>query len=610
MGKRKSSSGQDGEPAPRYVVGIDLGTTNSALAYVPLAADGPAAELLPLPQLVAASAIENSPLLPSFLYLATPEESASGTLDLPWRKKPREAVGGYARRQSADVPARTVSSAKSWLCHSGVDRHAAILPWNAPADVEKVSPVAATQRYLEHLAAAWQQSFADAPLAEQAVVLTVPASFDAAARELTREAAIAAGLPDNLVLLEEPQAALYAWLGDAGDQWRKQLKVGDTLLVCDVGGGTTDFTLIRVAEDQGELTLERVAVGNHVLVGGDNMDLALAHAVASKFGEKGVQLDPWQSVALWHSCRAAKEVLLAESGPKKHPVTVLGRGSKMIRGTISVEVEREPASAMLLDGFFPLCAADERPAKRRASGFQEIGLPFETDAAVTRHLAGFLAAHGSDGAPVRPTHVLFNGGVFKSELFRDRLLAALASWTGKKETPPRPLAGTHDLDHAVARGAALYGWAKQRGGVRIRGGAARGYYVGIETAGLAIPGAARPLRALCVVPFGMEEGTECDVPSGEIGLVVGEPAQFRFFSSGVRKQDQPGELLASWPPDELAETDSLEATLPASAEFPEGYVPVRFRSRITELGMFELWCVSATAEQQWKLEFSVREETE
>ncbi len=608
MGKRKPTADAEGNALPQYVVGIDLGTTNSVLAYVPLAVESPTAELLPLPQLVAASAIENRPLLPSFLYLAMEQESASGTLDLPWRTKPRDVVGDYARRQSADVPTRTVSSAKSWLCHSGVDRHSAILPWNAPADVGKVSPVLATQRYLEHLVAAWEQSFADAPLAEQHVVLTVPASFDAAARELTREAAVAAGLPENLVLLEEPQAALYAWLGDAGDQWRKYLKVGDTLLVCDVGGGTTDFTLIRVAEEQGELTLDRVAVGNHVLVGGDNMDLALAHAVADKFGEKGVQLDPWQSVALWHSCRAAKETLLAESGPKKHPVTVLGRGSRMLKGTISVDVEREPTAALLLDGFFPLCAANERPAKRRASGFQEIGLPFETDAAVTRHLAGFLAAHGSGGAPVKPTHVLFNGGVFKSSLFRDRLLTALASWIGKSDTPPRPLAGTHDLDHAVARGAALYGWAKQRGGVRIRGGAARSYYVGIETAGLAIPGAARPLRALCVVPFGMEEGTECDVPSSEIGLVVGEQAQFRFFSSGVRKQDRPGELLGAWSPDELTETDALEATLPVSEEFPDGYVPVRFQSRITELGMFELWCVSSTADQQWKLEFNVRED--
>lgn len=609
MARRKTPSTESGEgTSSQFVVGIDLGTTNSALAYVALDKEEPRAELLSIPQLVAAGTIESRTLLPSFLYLGTEEEATAGSLDLPWRRKPQVAVGEFARRQSADVPTRTVSSAKSWLCHSGVDRREPILPWNAPADVAKISPVTASQRFLEHLSAAWEQVFPDAPLVQQQVVLTVPASFDAAARELTREAALAAGLPESLVLLEEPQAALYAWLGDTGDRWRKQLHVGDTLLVCDVGGGTSDFTLIRVAEEQGELTLERVAVGNHVLVGGDNMDLTLAHAVAHKFVEKGVQLDAWQSVALWHSCRVAKESLLGADGAKKHPVSVLGRGSRMIRGTISVDVEREQTASMLLEGFFPLCNADDEPAKRRASGFQEIGLPFETDAAVTRHLAGFLAAQGNNGRPAQPSHILFNGGVFKAALFRDRLLECLRSWSDKHGPRPQPLSGAHDLDHAVARGAALYGYAKQRGGIRIRGGTARSYYVGIETAGLAIPGTARPLLALCVVPFGMEEGTEFNVKSGDFGLVVGEPAQFRFFSSGVRKQDQPGNLLSSWSADELVETDSLEATLPASADFPEGHVPVRFRSKVTELGMFELWCVSTTTDQQWKLEFNVREE--
>lgn len=591
----------------RFAIGIDLGTTNSVLAYVPLDADPPRAEVLPVPQLVAPGTVEARSMLPSFLYLGTDEDATSGNHDLPWRRKGREAVGELARRQAADVPMRTVAAAKSWLCHSGVDRRQAILPWNAPAELPKVSPVTASQRYLEHLAAAWKAAFPEAPIAQQHVVLTVPASFDASARELTREAALAAGLPEGLVLLEEPQAALYAWLADAGDRWRKQLKVGETLLVCDVGGGTTDFTLIGVVEQEGELGLERIAVGDHLLVGGDNMDLALAHALAGKFAEKGVQLDAWQSVALWHSCRMAKETLLTAEGPKKHPVTVLGRGSKLIKGTISVDLERQAAAELLVDGFFPTCDSASRPARRRASGFREIGLPFETDTAVTRHLAGFLAAQGDSGKPARPTHVLFNGGVFKADLLRARLLDVLGSWF-KGGVPPVPLQGQHDLDHAVARGAAHYALAKERGGVRIRGGTGRSYYVGIETAGLAVPGAARPMRALCVVPFGMEEGTEADVPSGEIGLVVGEQAQFRFFSSAVRKHDRAGDVLPAWTPEELTETAPLETTLPAAEDVAEEYVPVRFHSRITELGMFELWCASTADKRKWKLEFSVREE--
>lgn len=592
----------------KYAVGIDLGTTNSVLAYAPLDEESPQVQVLAIPQLVAAGTIEQSTTLPSFLYLPTDQEVDSGSLDPPWKKGSRQVVGEFARRQSAEVPDRTVAAAKSWLAHSRVNRHDEILPWEAPAEVPKVSPVAASRGFLEHLVAAWEQAHPDAPLAEQQVVLTVPASFDAAARELTREAALAAGLPTQLVLLEEPQAALYAWLANTGDRWRKLLQVGETVLVCDVGGGTTDLTLVGVAEQEGELQLQREAVGRHLLVGGDNMDLALAHYAAARFAEKGVDLDPWQSVALWHSCRQAKEKLLSPQGPKKHSIAVLGRGSKLIGGTVKVEVERDEVQQLLLDGFLPVCGPEERPQRIGASGFQEIGLPYESDTAVTRHLAAFLAAHGEQrGERVHPQHLVVNGGVFKSEALRDRLLEILHSWSAK-DAPPQLLSRDSDLDHAVARGAAYYAWSKQQGGVRIRGGTARSYYVGIEKAGLAIPGAPRPLHALCVVPFGMEEGEETDVPSDPIGLVVGEPAHFRFFSSPVRKEDQVGDVLRRWTPEELQETDSLETTLPADPDVDEPYVPVTFHSRVTELGMFELWCVSTRSEQRWKLEFSVREE--
>ncbi len=597
-------------------------------------ADKPIVEIILLPQLVAAGTVESRTMLPSFTYLANPSEAKGGALDLPWASGRDYAVGEYARRQGAEVPDRTVGAAKSWLAYSRVDRHEPILPWGGPEGVGKISPVTASQRYLEHIVAAWEQAHPEAPVAEQIVVLTVPASFDAVARELTREAALAAGLPHDLVLLEEPQAAVYAWLADRGQQWRKALKLGDTLLVCDVGGGTTDLTLVTVAEESGELVLRRMAVGNHLLVGGDNMDLALAHFVAGRFAEKGTKLDPWQSVALWHSCRNAKETLLAGGEGDspifadtkigtvpKYPISVLGRGSRLIGGTVTTEVDRAGVGQLLVDGFFPHCKLSDRPARRTAAGFRELGLPYEADTAITRHLAAFLQAHGATaGEPVRPTHVLFNGGVFKADVLRQRLLDVLGEWFAnsplasgegqgmRAADAPHMLEGRHDLDHAVARGAAYYGWAKHRGGVRIRGGTARAYYVGIETAGLAVPGAPRPLRALCVVPYGMEEGSAADIPSEEIGLIVGEPAQFRFFSSSIRKSDRPGDLLSAWSPDELEETDSLEATLPAAEGITGDYVPVRFQSRITELGVLELWCASTNNSGRWKLEFSVREE--
>ncbi|MDB5294031.1 MAG: hypothetical protein JWO31_14 [Phycisphaerales bacterium] len=603
--------------APTFSVGIDLGTTNSVIAYARLGPERPTVELLAVPQLVAAATVEPRPLLPSFVYLGTDADRDAKALDLPWAAGRDFAVGELARKQSADVPTRTVVGAKSWLAYSKVDRRQPILPWGAPPDVPKVSPVEASTRYLAHVAAAWAAAFPDAPLASQQVVLTVPASFDAAARDLTREAAAAAGLPDDTILLEEPQAALYAWLADRGDAWRRHVKVGNTLLVADVGGGTTDFTLVGVTEEAGDLALTRLAVGNHTLVGGDNMDLALAHHATAAFAAKGVALDPWQSVSLWHACRAAKEALLAADGPATHPVSVLGRGRKVIGGTVSVDLERDAVRQLLVDGFFPAAAVTDVPQRPRASGFRQIGLPFEADAAVTRHLTAFLSQQGQGGRPVRPTHLLFNGGVFKAAAFRQRLGETIGSWFGAGaggggavDGGPRVLEGNDDLDFAVARGAAYYGFTKRGKGVRIRGGTARSYYVGIETAGLAIPGAARPLRALCVVPFGMEEGTSADVPGEEIGLVVGEPAAFRFFSAAARKQDKPGDLLDRWAEGELEETDSLEANLPKPEGVDEDYVPVTFQSVINELGVFELWCVGAADGQRWKLEFSVRQDAE
>ena len=596
---------------PKYVIGIDLGTTNSVVAYAStdVDSDTPSIELLQLPQLVAAGTVEAHESLPSFVYLATEAEANNQSLDLPWASESKTAVGQFARTRSADAPNRSVVSAKSWLCHNKVDRRAPILPFDAPDDVGKISPVEATRQYLAHLAAAWDHKFPDAPIQQQQVVLTVPASFDPVARELTRESAVAAGMPANFVLLEEPQAALYAWLNQQGDEWRKKLSVGKTILVCDVGGGTTDLTLISVEAEAGNLELNRVAVGNHLLVGGDNMDLATAHVVAEKFAEKGTNLNPWQSVSLWHSCRKAKETLMSPSGPETHSISVLGRGSKLIGNTVTTEVNKSEIANMLLDGFFPVCSVNDRPQVQPASGFQEIGLPFESDPGITRHIADFLqrskgSTENNNEQPLTPDFVLFNGGVFKADSFQNRLLEVIGSWS--QDSPVQPLDGVHDLDCAVAKGACFYAWNKNNGGVRIRGGVGHSYYVGIETAGLAIPGAPRPLKALCVVPFGMEEGTQANIESNEIGLVVGQPVSFRFFRSNQRQTDQPGDLVTNWE-DQLEESDPLNMTLSAEG-LDESYAAVKFEANITELGMFELWCRSVNTDHRWKLEFNVRED--
>ena len=587
--------------SPRYAVGIDLGTTQSVIACCDLDSEDSAVELIPVPQIVEANTVEARPGLPSFLYLAPDAEAAQGAFSLPWSGAdlPAQVAGDWARRRSAEAPTRTVVAAKSWLCHNRVDRRQPILPWDAPKEVGKVSPVAAARSYLAHLAETWRQARPEAPLAEQLVVLTVPASFDASARQLTREAALEAGLPADLLLLEEPQAALYAWLAEQGEAWRRELTEGDRLLVVDVGGGTTDFSLIEAAADGGELELERLAVGQHLLVGGDNMDLALAHLAQQALAEQGVEVDAWQSVALWHACRAAKEALLDDDGPESHPVSVLGRGRRLIGGTVSTILGRQQVLDLLLDGFLPRCSSTDRPRRQRASGFRELGLPFESDAAISRHLAAFL-----DGR--KPTRVLLNGGVLKAPALRWRLMEILADWF--PQAPPTLLDGAPDLDFAVARGAAYFGRCRQQGGVRVRGGVGRSYYLGIETAGLAVPGAPRPLHALCVVPQGMEEGTEAPIPGGEIGLVVGESAAFRFFSSTVRSSDPTGVVLRGWQPGELVESDSLEAALESAEGAEDGFVSVRLRSRITELGVLELWCDSTVSDERWKMELSVRED--
>jgi Hsp70 protein len=600
--------------AQKHIIGIDLGTTNSALAFTQPPADprevSPVA-LFPVPQLVNAGEVRDEDLLPSFLYAAGASEFPAGSLDLPWPADTHLVVGELAKKRGAESARRLVSSAKSWLSHAGVDRTAPILPVNAPDGVEKLSPVEASRRYLDHLRAAWNSKNPEAPFEEQQVLVTVPASFDAVARELTLKAAEQAGYK-GMVLLEEPQAAFYAWIERHPD-WRERVAVGDLILVVDIGGGTTDFTLIAVTESGGELQLERVAVGEHILLGGDNVDLGLARLIEAQLAEKGTKLDAMQLHALWQQCRVAKERLLDEGSKRtEQPVAILGRGTGLVGGTIKAKLQLADIQRILLDGFLPRVASTEMPQRRRI-GLAELGLPYASDAAITRHLARFLrqqastAEHGSvrrgSSGLAAPTHVLFNGGVLRAGLVRDRLIEVLDGWLAEEGLEPvKPLVG-EDLMHAVARGAAYYGMARSGRGVRIRGGIPRTYYVGIESAMPAVPGMPAPLKALTVAPFGMEEGTGLRIENQEFGLVVGESAEFRFFNSATRRNDAAGTMIDDVG-QELEELSPVEVNLTGSAG---EVVPVTLETEVTETGLLQLWCV-ARDQRRWKLEFNVREQ--
>ena len=593
----------------RAVIGIDLGTTHCVLAHVAVAAPSKSA-VFAVTQLTAPGEIRALSLLPSFVFLPGEADVPAGGLALPWNEKIDYAVGEFALHRGAELPHRCVSSAKSWLGHSGVSRTEPILPWNATDPARRISPVEATARLLGHLKDAWNhqatQEGRDEPLEAQAIYLTVPASFDAVARELTVQAAQMAGLP-SLTLLEEPQAAFYAWIEAQGDAWRQAVRVGETILVCDVGGGTTDFSLFQVAEEQGELALRRVAVGDHILLGGDNMDLALAFAMRSKLVVQGAKLDHWQFRALVYQCRKAKERLLGPDGPAAEPVVILGRGSALIGQTLRTELTRQEVEQILLEGFCPSGELTDTPRPAARMGIREIGLPYDADPAVTRHLAGFLHRHvgaqGADSAVAFPAAVLFNGGVMKSPLLQQRLLGLLSKWSGQGVR----LLASRDLDLAVSRGATYYGQARRGLGIRIRAGAARSYYIGVESAMPAVPGVPTPVKALCVVPYGMEEGTQVELRDQDFGLALGEPALFALLSSSVRKADPLGAVVEDWA-GEIEEITTLQVDLPAEAiEAVSGRVPVWLACELTEVGTLSLWAVARESDQRWKLTFQLQE---
>lgn len=628
------------QQTPKFSVGIDLGTTHCVMSFVDTHDEDARVEVMPIPQLTAPGTVETRSQLGSFLYQPHEHEMNPQSRVLPWSSEPKALVGAIARNLGSKTPIRLVASAKSWLCHAGVNRRDAFLPTGSPEEVEKVSPLRATELYLEHLKDAWNHTNPNHNLADQDVTITVPASFDPAARDLTAEAARNVGFV-HLTLLEEPQAALYNWIDNSDDKWRDEVEVGDIVLVVDIGGGTTDLSLVEVTEDDGNLTLNRIAVGEHILLGGDNMDLALAYRLKMKLAQEGKELQPWQVQAMTHACRDAKEALLNDSELQSVPIVVPSRGSKLLGATLKTELTQEEVQQTLVDGFFPQVAITDHPVQRNRGALTQMGLPYAQDAGITRHIAAFLSKQanalstsgnggetaaqdfnpfanmpgmpGADAAQsadfIKPTAILFNGGVLKSKLLATRLEDTINEWLIEADAEMAKRLTGVDLDLAVASGAAYYGSVRRGQGVRIRGGIASAYYVGIESAMPAIPGMAPPMEALCVAPFGMEEGSSVDVPSQEFGLIIGQPVNFQFFGSTVRRDDLAGTHLDYWAPEELEELPEIQVTLPVSEGRREGeVVPVTLASRVTELGTLYLEAIAADNGQKWHVEFDVRED--
>lgn len=621
------------------VVGIDLGTTNSALTYW---CEGDAQiNVLEIDQIASPGRVIRNQLLPSFLYIPTDGELTPAEMSLPWQSglvstdaaantdkidQPKVA-GIWARERGSLLPERLISSAKSWLGNRFVDRNGPILPWRSDLAQGKCSPVDASAEYLRHLVGAftWHQAAAHPGVQPSAdvqtqYVLTVPASFDEVARNLTYEAARRAGIT-QLTLLEEPLAAFYAWIAACGDNWRQQVKPGDVVLVCDVGGGTTDFSLIAVTEVDGQLQLERVSVGDHLLLGGDNMDLALAYAVRHDFEGQGHTLDHWQFLSLVGEARRAKEKLLTDPSLTELPISVASRSASLFASTLSTTITRAKVEEILVEGFLPLTSADEMPALRRSIGIQEFGLNYETDAAISRHLARFLQRSrqnvesnpllGSlvaerlqvDQKLLLPTAVLFNGGVFHATMLRQRVLNLLQRWQGGQAV--KELVGA-DLDLAVAMGASYYGRMRATGrGIRVRSGTARSYYIGVESSMPAVPGIPRRVNGLCLVPQGTDEGSEIELLKQQFGLVVGEPVEFRFFSSTVRAGDVAGDVIED-AAGKLEESARLGLTLSAEGHTEGDVIPVCLDAVVTPVGTLQLAMKEGVGGKKWHLEFDVR----
>jgi hypothetical protein len=544
-----------------YTIGIDLGTTHSTLAFTQENGEIQQFQIL---QQITDDMEAKKGSLPSFFFIPKGAQ--------------KPYVGWYAKERGGELPDQVIRSAKSWLCHDMIDRRIPFLPLSE-SPVKK-NPIDVSAAFLSHLRLCWEKEYPQFPLRQQQVVVTVPASFDPSARALVEEATQLAGFPE-VRLIEEPLAAFYAWLYTHVQTWREHLKVGDTVLIVDVGGGTTDFSLIAVEEAQGDLVLERKAVGNHLLLGGDNIDLALAHIVQKKLS---TELDEWQFQSLIHSCREAKESLLGENPPTAVNLNIQGRGSQIIGGSISVPLTKEEIEEKLVEGFFPRISLEEPIYQEVRSAIAKIGLPYARDPRISAQLAHFLL---QSGCPL-PTAVLFNGGTMKAKSFQIRILSLLNEW-GQQEI--KNLAGG-DLENGVSRGAAYYGWSRLHRGIRVKAATCRSYFIGIESSSPAIPGIPPSIKKVRLVPFGMEEGSEMTLEDQTFALLLDEPAVFRFYSQNSPSQD------------DLKELHLIETLLHSQGE--EGKIVwVKLKAKVTELGVLELWCIAQDG-RKWKLEFDIR----
>ncbi|SBS37437.1 Chaperone protein DnaK [Marinomonas spartinae] len=586
----------------QYFIGIDLGTTHSAVYYSQSAQASsdthsmPAAiQQLLIPQFIAAGQVDARPLLPSFVYFPHQSEFLDSDLQLPWGST-SSVVGQLARELGAKSAGRLVQSAKSWLCHARVNADEAVLPVDALPEVQKVSPAQVTETLLSHLVSAWEHQFPNAPIAEQTVVITVPASFDPAARTITEQAAAKIGLRARLI--EEPLAAFYAWLSDQ-QNWTDSLDVNEHILVVDVGGGTTDLSLIKAVDQEGALGLERVAVGRHILLGGDNMDLTLTYHMAAQLAQNGTNLEPWQISGLTQACREAKERLLSNPDLQDASVVVPSRGRSLFNNSIKATLTQNDVQQLLIDGFFPQATLSEQAQKNARSGFSTINLEYEGDPAITRHISEFLSQHD-----VTPSKILLNGGVFNASVIRSTLEARLAYMLGDSKFTM--LTPSH-LDHAVAKGATYYAQVQAQGGVKVKSGLAANYYIGVASPMPAIPGMAPPVDAICVAPFGLEEGSEEQMLPNEFSLVVGESVTFRFFQSQSSDVDEVGNVVSSFSLGQLNELNPLSIRLDAGHYHEGDMVRVYLTARVTELGLLLLQAHDTQSDLSWTIEFQVRE---
>lgn len=594
MPRTMSTSAATTDFLSRYIIGIDLGTTNCSVHYVDSEAEQPRITPFPVLQLSAAGECSPEALLPSFCYLPGESELPPKALDLPWAKNPPHAVGRFARDQGALVPERLIFSAKSWLAHAGVDRLKPILPWGGELGAQMRSPVQASTAYLQHICRAWDHQHGKdrdhdgnpCLIADQQVIVTVPASFDESARELTLSAAKEAGMK-HITLIEEPLAAFYAWLDDHQQSWQQQLAIGDAVLVMDIGGGTSDFTLVRIEKDA---VIRRHAVGDHLLLGGDNMDMALARQAESAWKTR---LPQRQWSMLCQECRRAKEKLLADDAPDSVVVQLAAPGSAILAGMKTHRFLREEVCKLVNDGFFPALSVASPPPERR-QGIQELGLPYAADAAITRHLLHFLKHAGQEaGQAARPTHILFNGGVMIPNALRERVRAIVASWQERDSLPE--LAGT-DFGLAVSQGAAYYGMVRRGQGIRVKGGIARAYYLQVEQQG-------RP-QLICVMPRDTDEGQIRRLSEPVFQLRANQPVSFPLFASATRLHDQLGDCIDDL--DEISALPPLQAVMKYGKGSEHSLLSVVLSACLNELGTLDLWCEALDSNHRFPLAFDLR----